>query len=70
MHIERLNSMQRDLEGTAEHLEALSRLLEGHARYLRHANSGDATFIETRLNGLTASVVDLRCVAQRIGKVA
>lgn len=74
MQIERLDIIQHDLEDTAAHLSALSRMLEGHALYLRHSRHGDNVAeidsIESRLSGLAASIVDLRGVAQKIGKVA
>lgn len=74
MQIERLDTIQHDLEDTAAHLSALSKMLEGHALYLRHSRHGnnlaEIDSIETRLSGLAASIVDLRGVAQKIAKVA
>lgn len=74
MHIERLNTIQHDLEDTATHFDALSRMLQGHALYLRHSrltnSSDDIDFIESRLNGLALSISDLRGVARNISKVA
>lgn len=74
MQIERLNTIQHDLEETAAHLAALSIILEGHARYLRHArysgNTDQIDSIEHRLTGLAASITDLRGVAHNISKVA
>lgn len=74
MQIERLNNIQIDLEDTATHLAALSRMLEGHARYLRRSHCADHSLeiesIEHRLQGLAASIADLRGVAGEIAKVA
>ncbi|WAH57168.1 hypothetical protein LZ023_29885 [Pseudomonas silvicola] len=74
MHIERLGTIQHDLEHTAAHLEALSRMLEGHALFLRRStysdNTADIAFLENHITGLAASVTDLRGVAQNIAKVA
>lgn len=74
MQIERLDIIAHDLEDTAAHLAALSTVLEGHARYLRHStyadNLAEIDSIEHRLDGLAASIRDLRGVAQQIGKVA
>lgn len=74
MQIERLDTIQHDLEDTATHLAALSKVLEGHARYLRYSKCGDnlaeIDSIEHRLDGLAASILDLRGVARQIAKVA
>jgi hypothetical protein len=74
MQIERLGTIQGDLEHTAAHLEALSRMLQGHALFLRHStyadSSADIDFIERHLHGLAESVTDLRGVARNIAKVA
>ncbi|MFF7708344.1 hypothetical protein [Pseudomonas sp. NPDC007930] len=74
MQIEPLENILLDLEGTAAHLAALSKVLEGHAVYLRHMpgpdNGADIDSIERQLNGLASSISDLRGVAQKISKVA
>jgi hypothetical protein len=74
MQIERLDAIAHDLEDTAAHLAALSRVLEGHARYLRGSRCGDKLAdidsIEHRLDGLAASILDLRGVAEQISRVA
>ncbi|WP_311969905.1 hypothetical protein [Pseudomonas baltica] len=74
MQIERLDIIQHDLEDTAAHLAGLSRMLEGHARYLRHSryidNLAEIDSIEHRLDELAASILDLRGVASNIAKVA
>lgn len=74
MQIERLDNIQHDLEDTATHLDALSRMLRGHALYLRHSrlsdNSADIAYIERHLSGLDLSISDLRGVARNISKVA
>jgi hypothetical protein len=70
MQIEDLSNIKLDLEGTAAHLEALSKMLRGHAIFLRHSNPGDIPSIETQLSALALSVVDLRDVARNIAKVA
>ncbi|WP_213881637.1 hypothetical protein [Pseudomonas sp. dw_358] len=74
MQIERLDNIQHDLEDTAAHLDALSRMLRGHAHYLRHSrignNSADIDFIENHLSGLAVSISDLRGVAHNISRVA
>ena len=74
MQIERLDTIQHDLEDTAAHLDALAQLLQGHALYLRHSrytdNSADIDFIESHLSGLALSIRDLRGVAHNISRVA
>jgi len=74
MQIERLGTIKYDLEHTAAHLEALSKMLQSHALFLRHSNYGDShadvAFLENHISGLSASVNDLRGVAQNIVKVA
>jgi hypothetical protein len=74
MQIERLNIIQHDLEDTAAHLVELAQMLEGHARYLRHSrvidNLAEIDSIEHRLDGLAASILDLRGVASKIARVA
>jgi len=74
MQIERLDTIQHDLEDTATHLAALSTMLEGHALYLRHSRCADHSLeiesIEHRLHGLAASIADLRGVAGKIRNVA
>lgn len=70
----RLNHMQQDLEETAAHLEALSKVLEGHAIFLHNrkitGQSEDRLLIERRLAGLAISIQDLRGAALNISRVA
>jgi len=74
MAIERVSNMQLDLELTAEHLDALARLLKGQAMFISRSrlsdNSQDLHSIENCLTGLAATISDLRGVAQNISKVA
>jgi hypothetical protein len=70
MQLEQLDNIQLDLEGTAAHLEALRKMLEGHIVFMRHTNATDIDDVESQLNGLAASVSDLRGVARNIRKVA
>jgi hypothetical protein len=74
MHNSRLADMQKDLEDTAAHLEALTALLQGHAMFLRNKKYGDQSedllLVERSLGGLTTSVHDLRGTALNMSQVA
>lgn len=74
MHNPRLADMQKDLEDTAAHLEALTAMLQGHAIFLRSKKFGDQTedlrMVERSLGGLTTSVHDLRGTAFNLSQVA
>ncbi|WPP02500.1 hypothetical protein SFA35_25395 (plasmid) [Pseudomonas sp. HR96] len=69
-----LTHVQQDLEATALHLEALHRMLEGHAVFLKHKPCGDQTeellLVERRLGGLAVSIQDLRGAALNISRAA
>lgn len=69
-----LTHMQQDLEQTAAHMEALFRMLEGHAIFLKNKKCGDQTeellLVERRLAGLAISIQDLRGTARNISRAA
>jgi hypothetical protein len=69
-----LTHMQQDLEETAAHMEALFRMLEGHAIFLKNKKCGDQTeellLVERRLGGLAISIQDLRGAARNISQAA
>jgi hypothetical protein len=69
-----LDHIHQDLEETAVHMEALFRMLEGHAIFLKNKKFGDQTeellLVERRLAGLAISIQDLRGAARNISRAA
>jgi hypothetical protein len=63
----RMKGIHDDLEHTAADLEQIAREMAGHARYLQHsAHPQDALEVQRSINGLQASIDQLRSVADRI----
>ena len=69
-----LSDMQLDIEKSAAYFESLSRVLDGHALYLRAQNAvcrqEDLRLIEGQVGSLSVSVSYLKSAALRIAKVA
>ncbi|KIU51542.1 MULTISPECIES: hypothetical protein [Pseudomonas] len=62
-----MKGIHDDLEHTAADLEQIAREMAGHARYLQHsAHPQDALEVQRSINGLQASIDQLRSVADRI----
>ncbi|MNJ07552.1 hypothetical protein D3C77_16500 [compost metagenome] len=63
----RMKGIHDDLHSTARELERVSRELGGHARYLQcSVHHTDAAEVLGQIQGLQASVEQLRDVAHRI----
>ncbi|MDN7143715.1 hypothetical protein KC131_23990 [Pseudomonas sp. JQ170] len=64
-----MKGIRDDLHSTARELERVSRELDGHARYLlRSIHRTDAAEVLGQIQGLQASVEQLRDVAHRISR--
>lgn len=68
-----LFDMQLDLEESAAHLESLSRMLTGHALYLKanqiSTHREDLSLVEGRVGSLALSIQDLKSAALKIAKI-
>ncbi len=63
----RMQRIHDDLEHTADGMERLAKGLAGHAVYLQNSvHAADAVEVNERVNGLTASINELRAVASAI----
>lgn len=63
----RMKNIHDDLEHTADGMERLARGLAGHAIYLQNSvHFADAVEVTERINGLNASISELRAVASTI----
>lgn len=63
----RMKRIHDDLETTADGMERLARGLAGHAIYLQGSvHADDAVEVNARVNGLNASIDELRAVASSI----
>ncbi|MBC3954001.1 MULTISPECIES: hypothetical protein [Pseudomonas] len=63
MQIEQLKDIQAYVQRTADDLERVSRNMAGHLAYLQtHSRSTEARAVSEQIQGLTASVQDLRGV--------
>lgn len=63
MHIEQLKDIQAYVQRTADDLERVSRNMSGHLAYLQNnSRSNEAQAVSEQIQGLKASVIDLRGV--------
>ncbi|MEE4626081.1 hypothetical protein V2K50_10190 [Pseudomonas alliivorans] len=63
MHIEQLKDIQAYVQRTADDLERVSSNMSGHLAYLQHnSRANEAQAVSEQIQGLRASVMDLRGV--------
>lgn len=63
----RMKGIHKDLQHTAADLERVALELAGHARYLQHSvHAQDALDVQRSINGLQASIDELRSVASNL----